>query len=453
MATCGIWKIKHRLDHVIDYTTNLEKTINADFGQLNYLDLHNTIEYAVCDYKTEKQYYVSGVNCLPENAYKTMITTKRAFAKTDGILGYHSFQSFSEGEVSPEQAHNIGVKLAEEMWGDKFEVIVSTHINTNHIHNHFVINSVSFKDGRKYHDCHENYARLRNLNDSLCQEAGLSFLEEKPCKRSKINYANYLVGANNKSNYHTITREDIDRAISWAYSVKDFENLLKAMNYEIIYRSGKISVRRNPYKQNIRIERSFGSDYSIENIRKRIDTTSAPREPFPEAYGNSETYRYYREYKKNKKGGFYALYLHYCFLLKVFPKKYPNNRLSPSIRADIKIMDDISKEAILLDENKIETQEQFLFFKKNISEEIHQLFAERKSLWHKYRIASTPEEKNEVRLGINELSKKMKPVHEKLRLCNHIAERIPKIEANIEDLNKNERSQKKCKVVMQQKVL
>ena len=107
-----------------------------------------------------------------------------------GIQGFHAFQSFAEGEVTPEQAHTIGVKLAEEMWGDRFEVVVSTHLNTKHYHNHFVINSVSFKDGKRYYDKRDTYAELRSISDSLCAEYGLSVLEEKACRNSKINYAN-----------------------------------------------------------------------------------------------------------------------------------------------------------------------------------------------------------------------------------------------------------------------
>ena len=89
---------------------------------------------------------------LRGSTLEDMINTKKRFNKTDGILAYHAYQSFKENEVTPELAHEIGIKLAEEMWGDKFEVVVSTHLNTNHIHNHFVINSVSFIDGKKYYD-------------------------------------------------------------------------------------------------------------------------------------------------------------------------------------------------------------------------------------------------------------------------------------------------------------
>src|SRR5574344_1971983 len=159
IATTGIWKIEKRLDNVIDYTTNIEKTINSDYGKDSYYDLHNVIDYVEADYKTKKQY-----------------------GKTGGILGFHAFQSFAEGEVTPGQCHAIGVRLAEEMWGDRFEVVVSTHLNTNHYHNHFVINSVSFKDGKRYYDKRSNYAELRHLSDSLCEEYGLNVLNEQVCR-------------------------------------------------------------------------------------------------------------------------------------------------------------------------------------------------------------------------------------------------------------------------------
>ena len=161
MATTGIWKIEKRLDHVLDYTMNVEKTFNTEYGKPDYQEFHKLQEYESCDYKTEKECYVSGINCLPETAYEDMMFTKKQYHKEKGILGFHAFQSFKGWEVTPDMAHLIGMKLAEEMWGDRFEVVVSTHINTDNIHNHFVINSVSFKDGKKYYDNRENYAKLR----------------------------------------------------------------------------------------------------------------------------------------------------------------------------------------------------------------------------------------------------------------------------------------------------
>ena len=99
-----------------------------------------------------------------------MRNAKDFWHKTDGILSFHAEQSFKENEVTPEIAHEIGVRLAEEMWGDRFQVVVSTHLNTKHLHNHFVINSVSFKDGYKYYSNFENTALLRKASDERCAE-------------------------------------------------------------------------------------------------------------------------------------------------------------------------------------------------------------------------------------------------------------------------------------------
>ena len=142
MATTKIWNINVRLDNVVRYVTNSEK-VSLE-GEL-YNQLHNVIDYASNSSKTENSVYVSGINCIPETALKEMIITKKQYNKTNGILAYHAYQSFSEGEVTPEQAHEIGKRLADEMWGDRFEVVISTHLNTDCIHNHFVLNSVSFK--------------------------------------------------------------------------------------------------------------------------------------------------------------------------------------------------------------------------------------------------------------------------------------------------------------------
>lgn len=138
MATTSLWKVENRIDKVINYTTNMDKTKNQDYAKDVYKSLHNTIEYAKAEFKTEKQYYVTGINCNSETALQEMILTKKHFGKTKGILAFHGFQSFAEGEVTAEQAHEIGIKLAEELWGDKYEVLVSTHLNTKHYHNHFV---------------------------------------------------------------------------------------------------------------------------------------------------------------------------------------------------------------------------------------------------------------------------------------------------------------------------
>lgn len=446
MATTGIWKISERLDNVIKYTTDVEKTVNGAYSNNNYYNLHNVIEYAEADYKTEKQFYVSGLNCSPETALEEMIITKKQFNKTNGILGFHAFQSFKEREVTPEQAHAIGVKLAEEMWGDRFEVVVSTHLNTNHYHNHFVINSVSFVDGKRYYDKRETYAELRRISDSICEEYGLSVLKEKACRNSKINYANYSKGTIERNNYYTIAKEDLDRAISQAYSYQDFEKLMKAMDYELIYRANKLSIRRSPYKKNIRIERYFGSDYSIDKITERIETTHSTRIPFIEEYGRKKKIYNKPTYNKEKRKGIYGLYIHYCYLLKVFPKKYPYQKLPPSIRADVRKMERISEETKLLVRNNLKTNEQFFSFKEQKSKELTNLLDKRSKLWYKHKKSKSKVEKDQLKKEIDEINKQIEPIRKEVVLCKEIEERTPKLEQNVNEFNQEQENQNRKEV-------
>ena len=434
MATIGLWKVETRLDRVINYVANEEKTINEDFIK----DLHRVINYTLDDYKTEQQYFSTGINCGVDTAYKEMIGTKKEFSKTGGILAFHGFQSFKEGEVTPEVAHEIGVKLAEELWGDRFEVVVSTHINTNHIHNHFVINSVSFKDGKRYYDKRSTYAEIRHVSDSLCAEYGLSVLDEKPCRNSKINYANYYKGVAIRSTYHSTTKEDIDRAIAQAYDYKDFINLMKAMNYEIVNRYGKLSVKRPPYKRNIRIERSFGEEYSISNIQTRIEEEHMTRTPFPEARGVFKMFINRPEHKNKKIGGIYGLFLYYCYLLGKFPQEYPSKRLPPSIRADVKKMERISEETKLLVSQKIETYQQFLEYKNSINSQFNELKGKRELLWQKEKWVKTELEKENIRSVIEELNVEIYSLRKEVELCDGIEERLPIIKSKVKEIDEEE---------------
>ena len=153
MATTKIWKIKSRFDNVIDYITNKNKTDNKK--------------------------YVTGINCMADIAYREMSITKEQFNKTSGILRFHAYQSFKGCEVTSDEAHEIGIRLTEELWGERFQVIVATHTNTKNVHNHFFINSVSFVDGTKYYDNKVNYAIMRRTSDDLWEEYELQTLEKK----------------------------------------------------------------------------------------------------------------------------------------------------------------------------------------------------------------------------------------------------------------------------------
>lgn len=444
MATTSIWKVEVRLDKTIDYTTNEEKTKNNNVDEDLYKSLHNTIEYTKADFKTEKQFYVTGVNCTPQNAFKEMILTKKHFGKEKGILGYHGFQSFAEGEVTAKQAHEIGVRLAEEMWGDKYEVIVSTHLNTKHYHNHYVLNSVSFIDGKKYINNRENYAMIRKISDDLCREYGLSVIEEKPCGKHNIDYTKYYNSYIQKSDYYTTAKADLDFAIKQAYSYKNFETILSKMGYMITIRANKISLCRPPYKRNIRIERSFGMEYSIANIKERIFNTEMERIPFPEKYRTFRRYYVKKHTMKNQfdRGKLYRLYLHYCYILKVYPKKKITRvKMTPELRKEINKMEQFSNEIKFLCRNKIKTTEELFSYKKSVFDELKTQMKIRNTLRRKRQKEKTPEQRQKLCNEILELSDKIKYLKQEVLISEKIEEQNKKIKDNLVQMQEKQKNQ------------
>ena len=143
-------------------------------------NLNGLIEYVINGDKTDEMKYVSGVNCLPETAYEEIMSTKNRFNKgKEKIIGYHLIQSFARYEVTPEVAHELGLEYVNEVFGKDFEVVVATHLNTDNVHDHIVINSVSLKTGKKFYDYHASRDYLRIVSNYICKYYGLSVLEDK----------------------------------------------------------------------------------------------------------------------------------------------------------------------------------------------------------------------------------------------------------------------------------
>lgn len=134
--------------------------------------------YVLDNDKNEPVLFKTAINCRStETAFAEMRQTQKRFGKMGGILGYHIIQSFTPGEVNAEEAHAIGIELAQKYVGGQHEVVIGTHLNQDPLHNHIILNAVSFQDGRKYHMDNHEYERLKALSDSLCCEHGLSVIE------------------------------------------------------------------------------------------------------------------------------------------------------------------------------------------------------------------------------------------------------------------------------------
>ena len=446
MATTKIWKVQKRLDHVINYATNKEKTKNnySKYGMDEFDSIRQVMAYATNPDKTEKQFYTTGINCEIEDAVKQMQFVKIFYGKENGILAFHAYQSFSEGEVTPEIAHEIGVKLANEMWGDRFQVVVSTHLNTQHIHNHFVINSVSFKDGKKYYSNFTNTALLRKISDEICEEYGLSVLKERTCK-SGINFENFYKKSMRDSDYYKFAKEDIDYAIEHSWSYKEFLKRLKEMGYEVYFRANKISVRRYPHKRNIRIERAFGEEYSIENIQNKICSRYPSREEVikPKTYDRRLFYKGSTK-KLRKPKGIIALYYYYCYLLKVYPKKKLNYKLTPKMRAEVKKMDKYSKQIRFICKYKLETINDVENLKEQKKEELQKTLNTRNRLYYKRQKLDNEREKDAVTKEIISVTSAIEKVRKDIKLCDEVGDNSKKMKEQIKEMK--EKKQEKIKI-------
>ena len=446
MATTKIWKIQKRLDHVINYATNEEKTRNnySKYGMDEFDSVRQVMTYATNPDKTEKQFYTTGINCEVKDAVKQMQFVKTFYGKENGILAFHAYQSFNEGEVTPKIAHEIGVKLANEMWGDRFQVVVSTHLNTQHIHNHFVINSVSFKDGKKYYSNFTNTALLRKTSDEICEEYGLSVLKEKTCK-SGINFENFYKKSMRDSDYYKFAKEDIDYAIEHSWTYKEFLKRLKAMGYEVYFRANKISVRMYPHKRNIRIERAFGEEYSIENIQNKICSRYPSREEVikPKTYDRRLFYKGSAK-KLRKPKGIIALYYYYCYLLKVYPKKNFNYKLTPKMRAEVKKMDKYSEQIRFICKYKLETIKDVENLKEQKKEELQKILNTRNRLYYKRQKLDNESEKDVITKEIISVTSVVDKIRKETKLCDEVSDNSKMMKEQIKEMK--EKKQEKIKI-------
>ena len=190
MAVTKLWSVTERLGQVIDYATNPEKTsakIKREFSPEQYQALADVIAYAKDEEKTEREFYVEGINCNVAIARDQFITVKEQYQKTDGIQAYHGYLSFKETDISPEMAQKIGMEFANEVWGKRFQVVVTTHLNTKHLHCHFVVNSISFVDGKHLWGEEKAWFKFRKVADRICEKYGL-YYDPNPNRSKQSEY-------------------------------------------------------------------------------------------------------------------------------------------------------------------------------------------------------------------------------------------------------------------------
>ena len=435
---------------------NPQKTDNPEFIEMNEVSeiesqgLCDVIAYATNEEKTMHQ-FVSGVNCSPMTARTEMVAVKKKFDKEDGVIAYHGYQSFAEGECTPEIAHEIGVKLAEELWGERYQVIIATHLDkANHLHNHFVVNTVSFIDGKKYHRTNQDYREMRRVSDCLCQDYGLSVVESEKQKETK-SYGEWKYEKEGKPTYRGLVKADVDEAIINARTEKQFFFYLKEKGYS--FKIGKdITVKPAGRDRGIKLARNFGEDYTIEQIRQRI-LNERPESQIQNTKDTGkvifQSVRVIKVHgmlrKKRRIGGLRGLYLHYCYRLGILPKRsQPVNPKSvhPLLREELCKMETISQEARLLCRYHIETKEQLFSCKEGLQEKMQSLMNDRVKLRNQARRIKEEDKRMEAKEQVAVLTKEIGVLRKEIKLCEGIAVRSDAMKVKL-DLLQQERKQEK----------
>ena len=436
MAITKIIAIRDRLDKRVAYVTNAEKTA-----------LNCGVRYIVNPEKTEQSFFTAVLNCSsPEQAFREMMETKKRWRKTDGVQGYHFIQSFAPGEVTPAQAHEIGMEFATRLFGDKYEVVLGTHLDKAHLHNHIIVNSVSFLDGSKYHSSPASYYQdVRGTSDALCRKHELSVVA--PTGKGK-HYAEWKADREGKPTIRSMIRGDIDRLISQAYTFSSFLMLLEREGYVVKHGPNRkyTTVKPPGAKRAIRLD-SLGKGYTEEEIKQRIiqqrSVGSTGRQLLPSPKRFRMRGRYVAVPKRKIKG-FRALYFRYVYLLRKYQHPKRRKHMSFEMRQEVIRLDRYRAQFSYLHTNSITTAEELEQQMTNLERQIGQLTESRNELYKERRNAPDEETKGRCSAEIDRQTASLRRLRRELNLCRRIKSDIPQITQQVRQAQEaNQKSNRK----------
>ena len=412
-------------------------------------NLNGLIEYVMNGDKTDEMKYVSGVNCLPETAYEEMIATKNRFNKgKEKIIGYHLIQSFKEGEVTPEVAHELGLEYVNEVFGKDFEVVVATHLNTDNVHNHIVINSVSLKTGKKFYDYHASRDYLRIVSDCICQYYGLSVLEDKIWKH-KGAYKRFA----KENPYMQMVKIDVDRCLAEALYEKDFAKRMKELGYDYSndYEQGLVIID-NTRDRKVYLQKFFGDNYSHDKVIDRIlDYENKNIAQYGKKYKMSkeEFIKMLETKRKNEIKKLPLLYVLFCLLLKIdpLPAKMDFGKarvpLTTEMRIELKYMNELSRQSVLLNKNKIGSLDDLNAFRTKLEDEVRTLKGTRENLQRKKRKSIKQEDIAKFDTELKLIAPKIKQLNTDIQNCYKIEKRTVLWKREYEEAIKKEKERQK----------
>ena len=438
MATTSLWRVKGYIGKLILYAVNPEKIVEKRTYKTGNNDTNpeqavsDVLSYVVREDATNNMEYVHAINCGVNSAKRNMLRTKNRFGKSGGVVAYHGYQSFAEGEVTPDIAHSIGVALADELWGDDFQVIVATHIDkASHIHNHFVINTVSINDGHKFHRTKKDYYEMREVSDRLCKEYGLSVIEH-PANKG-MNYGEWQAGNNGGQTIRGAIREAIDMAVRASITPKQFLECMDELGF-IIDQSGKHAKIKQVGNERFVRFKSLGPGYSIEDILERIynnDRSIMPQ--FPEQENPSQVLE--EEDESVSEMNYVSLFRSYNRALNIAAQRPMNNfRVYYLVRKDTSAMRLYTDSLDLVLDHNLKTGQDVIDYKAQAMGQIDEIRKKRnemRNLLRRAQRAGNTVEADKAQFNIEAYSRELSKLRREVTTCDEVLKRSAQVRDNL----------------------
>ena len=393
-----------------------------------------------------KKRYVTGLNCDPDLAAEQFDDFKDYWGritgtdKKGGVTCYSAYLAFQKGEVDPDKAHRIGVELAKRMWGKDTEVVIATHLNTDRLHCHFVINSVSFPDGAKIHDLRKGNWALIEAANRICRENGLETVEVVYGRKG--NRAEHIAEAEGKPSMRNLIRWDIDRAVGRSFTMSEFYGCMEKMGYEILlgdsrWRDG--AGLKPPGSRYFYSFRLLGKEYTIDMIAQRILETDKRNEELPRA----EILQKAAEERDRRNGlgtgtGLPGLFRRYTTELDLI-LEYPVlvEQVPFSIRRDLIHTERLEKILDLLERNTIMTPSELVEFTSEAEKEIAFRRKQRSRYYQrmqKYTKTAYPEENERLSAEARQMTPEIVEMRKDIRLLKFAQEYAARIPSELDYL-------------------
>ena len=443
MATTAFWPVYNHLKETIDYAENPDKTIERKYVDE---DLYKTLQYAENSEKTDETMYVSAINCPKQKAYEYMMRTKRRYHESGKIVGYHGYQSFAAGEVTPEEAHQIGLETAKRMWGGLYEVVVTTHLNTGHLHNHFVANSTSFVTGKKFRNQIKDHKRFREISDAVCQEHNKSVLMDAPFYGGEKGA--YWIHKNGGKTHRDLLKEDMEHCLREAYSVKDLIRRLNSIGYECDFNHNHEhwTVRAVDWDRAVRIDKL---GFTKERLKKEFDGHKLWGHSFnavgfylaehpiykPKIYPVNKLLKD-MEYELDHASGAEAaaaalvaiLFLIMITIIQLTRESEDYKPRTPGLRKLITEAPKIEQEYRLLIDNNISSMQELFDYHDNLENQIKALESDRQKIRNCIRRCDNEAEKDQLKQQAKDITKKLTPLRKQKKITDRIERRAPELQ-------------------------